>query len=137
MREGSAGRTGNAGITMMEVLVAMTVFSVAFLHLGRMQLVAKYQGSDAGRLTRATALAQDRIEQLQALPFNSPLLVDNTVVGQTTAYTEPNPPVGYMITWTVDNGTPTANVMTVNLRITWQNRGRMKTFELPFYKQQS
>ena len=126
----------NKGFTLVEVLVAMAVFSVALLQLGSMQIAASQVSSAAGRLTRATALAQDKIEQLQALPYNDATLDDSTPVGQTTPHTEPNPPQGYTITWNVDADTPVAGVKTINLNIAWNNRGKPKTFNLAFYKEQ-
>lgn len=125
----------NKGFTLVEVLVAMTVFSVALLELGRMQIVASHVSSAAGRLTRATALAQDRLEQLMALPSDDALLSDLTPVGQTTAYTDPNPPQGYTITWNVDANNPTVGMATINLTVAWQNRGKPKSFTSAVYKE--
>ena len=128
-------RKTNNGFTLVEVLVATVVFSIALLGLARMQIVAGQVSSAAGRLTRATALAQDKIEQLLALPYTDPALVDQTPVGQATTYTEPNPPQGYTIMWSVDADTPNAGIKTINLRVAWNNRGKPKSFNLAFYKE--
>jgi prepilin-type N-terminal cleavage/methylation domain-containing protein len=125
----------NKGFTLVEVLVAMAVFSAALLALGRMQIVASQVSAAAGRLTRATALTQDKVEQLLALPYTNALLDDQTPVGQKTTYTDPNPPKGYTITWDVDADTPVAGVKTINLKVAWNNRGNPKSFQLAFYKE--
>ncbi|MBM3225575.1 MAG: hypothetical protein FJZ47_17500 [Candidatus Tectomicrobia bacterium] len=121
------------GFKVVEVLA---VFSVALLELGRMQIAASQASSAAGRLSRATALAQGKIEELLALPYNSALLRDETHVGQTTSYVEPLPPLGYNVTWEVDTNTPVMGTKTVNLRVTWNNRGKPKSFQSAFYKTQ-
>ena len=122
------------GFTLLEVLVALTVFSTALLALGRMQITASQVNAAAGRLSRATALAQDSAEQLMALAYDSALLNDQTPTGQSTTYTAPNPPTGYTVTWQVDSDSPVLGVKTVNLTVTWKNRAQPKTFSLAFYK---
>src|SRR5436309_436775 len=120
----------NKGFTLIEVLIAMTVFSVAILGLGRLQVVASQVNSAAGRLTRATALAQDKAEQLLALPYGDALLADLTPVGQSTPHSDPNPPQGYTIKWQVDADTPTTGIKIINLTVAWNNRGKPKSFTL-------
>jgi len=70
-----------------------------------------------------------------ALPSNDALLSDTTPVGQTTAYTDPNPPQGYTITWNVDADTPRVGMATINLTVAWQNRGKPKSFTSAVYKE--
>jgi type IV pilus assembly protein PilV len=125
------------GVSLIEVLVALSILSIGLLALAQMQIAAGRVSAAAGRLTRATALAQERVEQLLALPYTDASLVDTTVVGQTTTYTDAAAPQGYTVSWTVDTDSPGAGVKTVNLTVSWRNRGgKAKTFNMAFYKVQ-
>ncbi len=122
------------GFTLIEVLVAMTVFSVALLGLEEMHLTAIQVNSIASRLTQATTLAQDRVERLLAMPYSDPLLADTTATGIFTSYTDPNPPQGYTIRWEVDTDVPSAGIKTINIFVAWKNLKASKTFSLSVRK---
>lgn len=124
------------GFTLLEVLIALAIFSTAILGLGRMQLAANSASVAAGRLSRATAVAQDKAEQLLTLPYTHALLADTTPAAQWTTYTEANPPTGYQVTWQVNTDTPRTDVKTINLTVTWKNRDKAKTYTLAVYKYQ-
>jgi prepilin-type N-terminal cleavage/methylation domain-containing protein len=122
------------GFTLVEVMVAMVVLSLALFELGRMQIVSLRTTASASRLSQATSIAQDRVEQLMALAYNAPSLTDTTPVGQQTTYTDANPPAGYVVMWDVDTNNPVIDTKTVNVRVTWSNLGRTKTFALSLQK---
>jgi prepilin-type N-terminal cleavage/methylation domain-containing protein len=129
-------RPTEEGFTLVEVMIAMVVLAVALLELGRMQIAAIQVNAAATRLTRGTTIAQDRVEQLMALPFNDDTLRDDDpAVGQTTSHSDPNPPQGYTVTWEVDRDTPAAGTMTVTVTVSWRNLGKTpKEFHLAFFK---
>ena|SRR2546430_9445311 len=114
------------GLTLPEVLVAMVVLSLGLLALAKMQITAIQVNAASSRLTQATAIAQDKVEQLMALPYADAQL-------DVTTHTETGP-AGYPITWTVDQDAATG-VKTINLTLTWRNRGQPKTFLLAFFKE--
>jgi len=122
------------GLTLLEVLVAMVVLSLGLLALTKMQIAAIQVNAVSGRLTQGTTIAQDKVEQLMALPYDDAKLDDQTPVGEVTTYTETRPAQGYTITWTVDQD-PAVGVKTINLKVTWSNRGTKKTFDLAFFKE--
>jgi prepilin-type N-terminal cleavage/methylation domain-containing protein len=122
------------GFTLIEVLVATVVFSLALLGLERMHIAAIQGNTIASRLTQATTLAQDRVERLLAMPYNDPMLADTTATGTFTSYTDPSPPQGYTIRWEVDTDVPSAGIKTINIFVTWKNLTASKTFSLSIRK---
>jgi prepilin-type N-terminal cleavage/methylation domain-containing protein len=128
------------GFTLIEVLVALGVFSVALLGLEKMHLTAIQVNTVANRLTQATTLAQDRVERFMAMPYDDPLLADTTAKGIPTSY--PNaghpdpspPPQGYTIRWDVDTDVPSVGIKTINIFVTWNNLRASKTFSLSMRK---
>ena len=61
------------GFTLIEVLVAMAIFSIGILAVGSMQLSATRGSSSARLSTEAVAIAQDQAETLMLLPYASVL----------------------------------------------------------------
>jgi type IV pilus assembly protein PilV len=122
------------GFTLVEVLTAIVVFSLALLGLEKMHIAAIQVNAVASRLTQASTLAQDRVERLMAMPYNDPMLADTTATGIFTSYTDPNPPQGYTIRWEVDSDVPSANIKTINIFVTWKNLQASKTFSLSMQK---
>jgi prepilin-type N-terminal cleavage/methylation domain-containing protein len=126
--------TTEKGFTLSEALVAIVVFSLGLLGLERMHIAAIQVNTIASRLTQATTLAQDRAEQLMALPYNDAMLADTTGPGIFTSYTDPNPPQGYTISWTVDTDS-SIGIKTINISITWKNKAsQLKSFNLAVQK---
>jgi type IV pilus assembly protein PilV len=64
------------GFTLIEILAAIVVFAFGGLALYRLQASIIATNALSNRLTQATVLAQERMESLMALPYNSPLLND-------------------------------------------------------------
>src|SRR5215211_5761609 len=113
--------TTEKGFTLSEALVAIVVLSLGLLGLERMHIAAIQVNTIASRLTQATTLAQDRAEQLMALPYDDAMLVDTTGPGIFTSYADPNPPQGYTISWTVDTDS-SIGIKIINISITWKNK---------------
>lgn len=127
--------TTEKGFTLSEALVAIVVLSLGLLGLERMHIAAIQVNTIASRLTQATTLAQDRAEQLMALPYNDAMLVDTTGPGLFTSYTDANPPQGYTITWKVDTDVLSTGTKTIIIDVTWKNRASQpKTFSLSVQK---
>jgi type IV pilus assembly protein PilV len=122
------------GFTLIEVLVAIVMLSLGLLGLGRMHIAAIQVNTIASRLTQGTTLAQDRAEQLMALPYEDPRLADTTGLGSFTSHTDPNPPQGYTIRWEVDTDVPSPGLKTINIFVAWKNLQTSKAFSLSVQK---
>ncbi len=59
----------NKGFTLIEVLIAMAIFSIGMLAVGSMQLAATSGSSGARLSTEAVVIAQARAETLILAPF--------------------------------------------------------------------
>ena len=63
------GVKNKKGLTMIEVLMAMTIFAIGFLALGTMVISTTRNNTTGNIVTHATMLARERIEYLKSLPI--------------------------------------------------------------------
>lgn len=66
--------TEESGFTLIEALIAMIILSIGIMALYAMQTTATRGNAVAISITTATNRAQDQIEQLLVLPYDSPLI---------------------------------------------------------------
>jgi len=83
--------TGKGGFTILEVMVAISILAVGLMAVFTAQSRSIMGNTDANRQTVAMTLAQDRMEQLLALPYEN---LDATGSPITA-------PGGYQVAWTV------------------------------------
>ena len=101
------------GFTLIEVLIALTIFAVGLLAIAAMQTSAIKMNFSGNRITELSTTGIDQLENLMSLPYTNPLLA----VGG--PYSDPAhpPPAGYNVNWTVANG-PTTNTRSITLTVT-------------------
>jgi type IV pilus assembly protein PilV len=87
-------KSGIGGFTLIEVLIAMAIFSIGILAVGTMQLSSAHLNAAAGMQTEATNLAVERIESLAVLPYDHEDLDENNSPQQIQSGS-------YTIVWTV------------------------------------
>jgi type IV pilus modification protein PilV len=102
--------TTRSGFTVIEVLVAMAVFSIGVLGFA-MSTVSVTQGNQKSyNIAMANALAQDKLEELKARPasFTSGGPVTDTISGQS-----------FSRSWTVTANSPIAGMHKIDVTVTW------------------
>lgn len=95
---------GEEGFSLLEVLIAITILTVALLGLGLMQVTAISANKNSHQFGQASAFAEQVLEQMKASPFDTIATsagidnstgapntgdlagVDNSVVGGVTFY---------------------------------------------------
>jgi type IV pilus assembly protein PilV len=111
------------GFTLIEILIALTIFAVGLLAVAAMQNSAILMNSSAGKLTNVSTLGMDQIEKLSALPYTDP------------AFNPANNPYenimgDYTIRYTVTPNNPVPNIMNITVTVS----GRGKTAVISFFK---
>jgi type IV pilus assembly protein PilV len=122
-------QTREAGFTLLEVIIAISILTVGLLAVASMQTAA-IRGNDAAyRITEGATWAQDRLEYLMALPY------DDTALSNGTGKTDPIPPTpgSYTITYDVVNG-PIANTKRITVIASRNARGATKIRRLTSIK---
>lgn len=133
MRQGAAysKKTGikklqkDQGFTLIEVLIAISIFAVGLLAVATMQLSAIRVNSTAGQITTRITWAQDKLEELMALPYT-----DSQLQAAGSPFQETTPDGYYTISWTVTDDTPISDTKLITVTVT----GRGKTTRVSYVK---
>ena len=67
---------GSAGFTLLEIMMALAIFSIGVLGVAKLQLSATSGTASSRGYTEAAALGQRQIEYLMSLPYDDVLLGD-------------------------------------------------------------
>jgi len=119
----------DAGFTLIEVVIAISILAVGLLGVAAMQTSAIRVNSAAGQMTVRMNWAQDKMEELKAPAFSDPRLeaagnppgVDSA--GNSHEQTTSD---GYAVRWDITDNTPVPNTKRIVVTIT----GKGKTSRL-------
>ena len=136
----------NKGFTVVELLVAVVVMSIAFVGLATMEIACINGTSIANNVTTGITLAQDKMEELKSLHLDDPELDDNNASnnGDLRAGVEDfttqgavasaddghrdedidadgNPGGMYTRSWNIDEDTPIDGEKTIVVVVTWKD----------------
>ncbi len=136
-------RKNQCGFTLIEIMIAITIFAIGILAVAAMQIGAVKGNSSASGLTEATMAAQNRMEQLMSLNYNNPILsdADNDGIGGlndtvppdtassadgTSQYTGATSAV-YNVFWNVAVNSPVNNTKQIRVIVKWTQNGGSRT----------
>jgi type IV pilus assembly protein PilV len=121
-----AGNAEQAGLTLIEVLIALVIVSIGLLAVAGLQATAIGANREARMRTEATALAAHALERLRLLPFDHPDLAS----GASPHRRSPQGSGAYTLQWTVKDDWPVAGTKTVWIQVSWQGAGKKKVVRL-------
>lgn len=120
MNNTGKGMWGTEGLTLVEILIAISIFAVGLLAVATMQVAAIRGNAFGNKVTQATCLAQAKLEELKSAHINS-LVAGN--------YSDPNNLIDetganggiFNRSWVIANNTPMSRVVTIT--VTWTKGG--------------
>jgi prepilin-type N-terminal cleavage/methylation domain-containing protein len=99
------------GFTLIEVLIALVILSVAFLALAGLMVQTTRNNSFGGRMTEAATFGQDKLEELRAVSWLTITPGSDIKLGSNG--------MDYSRTWGVaTNG----NLKTITININWNDK---------------
>ena len=106
-------KTGSAGFSLIECLIALSVFTIGILAVATLVLSSIGENAGARRITEATALAENSLEQLVAKPYDE-IVEDEFTQG------------GYTVAWQVTEDDIIAQTKSITMTVSWWFRGRQR-----------
>jgi prepilin-type N-terminal cleavage/methylation domain-containing protein len=104
----------NQGYTIIEVLIAMAIFTVGFLALATLQTKSIFQIAGSRIHTEATTMAVESLERLISLPYSHTELDQENNPHRLTAG-------GYTIEWNIRDNVPITATKTIVIKVTGAN----------------
>ncbi len=144
--------TGGSGYTLIEVLMAMAIFSIGFLAVSTMQISAINSNANARNHTTVLTYAKDKVEDLMALPYtdanlngsdggtlHAPLAASDGIDNNENGEIDESGEAGHIDirwrVWTIDlYGDPTADAKAVQVTVTRAATGKQRQAKLNFIK---
>jgi type IV pilus assembly protein PilV len=116
------------GFTLIEVLIAVSIFAVGLLAVAAMQTSAIRVNSTAGRITELSTCGIDKLEELLSLPFT-----DAQLSSAGNPHADPVTPDGYTVTWNTFANNPVPGTMRIDMTVA----GKGKTLRITSIRSQS
>ncbi|MCU0607488.1 MAG: prepilin-type N-terminal cleavage/methylation domain-containing protein [Candidatus Edwardsbacteria bacterium] len=124
-RISKGNRKCNAGVTMIELLVAMTIFAIVLVGILPLSLYTITSNRDNNRMMTARNLMSNMVEQLKVLPSNAAWRANDGDNSDTTDNIggDHNVVQGmYGIRWNIVNNPDNSQI--IHIFINWQNGTR-------------
>lgn len=122
------------GFSLIEILIAMVVLSVGILAVTKMELVSMRSNTRSASLTEASSVARATMDRLLNLDYDAAELSD-TSADSTAGLTDATPSTAdyhqtdgrFDIFWNVAENQPINNCKTIQVNVTWNMGGEVKS----------
>lgn len=118
---------GDHGFTLIEVMIAIAIFSIGFLAISSMQITSINENASSRLRTEATALAIRMNERLMMLPYSDAFLASGDHPADQPIPAGFDSESRYSVSYFIKDATPTANTKTIQVQVSWEARGRTNT----------
>lgn len=120
-------RADQAGFSMIEVLIALTIFAIGLLAVATMQITGIQGNATAKWQTESASWATAQVERLMSLDYG-----DNDLNSANEPFSLTKGQ--YTVAWDITDNDPMTNVKTVEVVVTFTDRGIAKNTTLVYYK---
>ena len=107
------------GFTLLELLIALTILTIGLLGLAGLHIAAIQGNVSCFKISTATAVAQERIEELKALDATDPALSAGAHADDCSVIQCVIQGITYNRSYTIQDNTPISGTSTITLTITW------------------
>jgi len=101
-----------SGLTLIETLISLMIFSVGMLGISRLTTVIIYGNTLSQQITMATIVAQDKVEALHNTSFDVLKSETENVLTESQRH--------YTCKTDVSNNTPQPGMKTVSVTVSWR-----------------
>lgn len=121
-------RGARGGFSLFEAIVATGLLSGALLAFAANSVSLTRNTKTTDSVAAATALAQEKLEQLRSMPLGAPQLLPGTYADASTLTADGTPGGVFTRRWTVSAGNqPSFGVKTVSVQVSWTDSGQHVT----------
>jgi prepilin-type N-terminal cleavage/methylation domain-containing protein len=129
-KKGYRGRDGQQGYLLLEIMVAVVIFSIGFLAVGTMIISTTRNNTTGDILTQASLLAEETLEDLKKQ--------DLAKLNTGGPYNDPQNPVDewgntggiYKRSWVIDDPVGLNTSRRIRVTVSWERLGQTRRLEL-------
>jgi prepilin-type N-terminal cleavage/methylation domain-containing protein len=126
-------KRGHRGFTLIEVLIAMAIFSIGILAVGTLQITSTNSNASARIHTEEYTWVVDRIERMTALDYDDPDLTATPPYDDPGGHSVDQDQGLYVVTWWVSDDTPVAGAKRITVEADGSHR-RARPITIVFIK---